>query len=304
MKELFNDYDNMDLEATDPVTMDDDTFKDIEIIQKGLERLIMHEESGKREFETSKRKILLLEKIEMDNSKDDRKLGSSQYSDQNITNTQNDGRKLESSQATETGDESIIAEVLPQDGNEHKGENNKLQTIIETFTSIGEFLFFPESETVVTHPRFFCRELVKYIIIHEVLSLDEDFSNQDLESFEKSLYSEEGIDPKDRDKLLKRGFYLKVSIEECAEDKREILWNMMKVTGLGIELSPIRMFIPLLISESCWKMMAQYVKEFQKKMEKEEFKFLIRFDFDGSMDFFSQFKQTNSTKLQFDCSIL
>ena len=123
MKELFNEYDNMDLEATDPVTMDDDTFKDIEIIQKGLERLIMHEESGKREFETSKRKILLLEKIELDNSQDDRKLGSSQYSDQNITNTQNDGRKLESSQATETGDESIIAEVLPQDGNEHKGEN-------------------------------------------------------------------------------------------------------------------------------------------------------------------------------------
>ena len=98
--------------------------------------------------------------------------------------------------------------------NEQKVESNKLTTIIETFTSIGEFLVFPASETVVTHPRFFCRELVKYIINHEVLSLDEDFSKQDLESFEKSLYSEEGIDPKDRDKLLKRGFYLKVLIEE------------------------------------------------------------------------------------------
>ena len=60
----------------------------------------------------------------------------------------------------------------------------------------------------------------------------------------------------------------------------------MKATGLGIQLSPIRMFIPLLISESCWRMMAENVIEFKKNMQNKEFNFLLKFDFYGSVDFF------------------
>ena len=40
----------MDLEETDPVTVDDDTFKDVQLIQKSLEFLIGHEKNVKRVF--------------------------------------------------------------------------------------------------------------------------------------------------------------------------------------------------------------------------------------------------------------
>ena len=62
---------------------------------------------------------------------------------------------------------------------------------------------------------------------------------------------------------------------------------MIKATGLGIELSSIKMFIPLLISESCWKVMGKFTYDFNKRMKNEQFKFSARFDFVASIEFFA-----------------
>ena len=94
MKELVHEYDNIDLEAADPVTMDDDTFKDIQLIQRGLLCLI---DTTSIEFSEH-----------LDRSQeDDRKLKSSQ----NNTAVEYDKIPIDT-KVIETDDESITA-VLP-----------------------------------------------------------------------------------------------------------------------------------------------------------------------------------------------
>ena len=57
----------------------------------------------------------------------------------------------------------------------------------------------------------------------------------------------------------------------------------MKATGLGIELSPIMMFLPLLISESSWKEMKNVISDFAKSVEDMQCSFSARFDMENSL---------------------
>ena len=59
------------------------------------------------------------------------------------------------------------------------------------------------------------------------------------------------------------------------QGKENLIWDMLDKTKLGEKLSDIRMFVPLLISESLWRNMKEYELTFQEKMKKTAVKILI-----------------------------
>ena len=154
-------------------------------------------------------------------------------------------------------------------------DSERFLTIIETFNNVGEIL--KVGETVITEPRNVCQFLVKNLINHEILNKEEN-TIESLDELTRVLYDEDSTDPKDRDKLLKKGFYFKSFAIEDEEDEGEKMWKMLEATGLGIELSPIKMFVPLLISEGCKTEMQVVAGNFHREMKSKKFNMTARFD--------------------------
>lgn len=153
--------------------------------------------------------------------------------------------------------------------------SKRFLTIIETFNNIGDIMKI--GQTVVTNPKYVCQTLVNEIINHKILDCGEN-SIESLDELEKALYEDDNIDPKDQGKLLPRGFYFKSFYEDEEEKKTEELWKLLEVTGLGLELSEIKMFIPLLISEGCNREMQCVAGLFHRSMKSKKFNMTARFD--------------------------
>ena len=157
-------------------------------------------------------------------------------------------------------------------------KDERFRTILETFNSVGEILLLPKNNIIVTDPKNFCQVLVNDVINHEILNREEDNANVgDLEDLERLLYEEDQTNPKERTKLLPRGFLFKRFAEDDEEEKKKELWELFEATQLGMKLSEIKMFIPLLISEGCKKEMEVLAGMFHQEEKKKMYNLVMRF---------------------------
>ena len=118
-------------------------------------------------------------------------------------------------------------------------------------------MLFEESELVVTDPRQFTQELVKNFIDHDILSKSDPSKHQEIQN------------------ILYKGIFNKNSFE--GEDANKY-WSLLKATGLGVELTPLAMFIPLLITEHKRQEIERAAAQFRAGFEQSSHKFACRYD--------------------------
>ena len=133
----------------------------------------------------------------------------------------------------------------------------RFNLILETFHNIGEIMLFEESELVVTDPRQFTQELVKNIMDHEILNNSHPCKPQEVQN------------------ILYKGIFNKNSFK--GEDANKY-WTLLKATGLGVELTPLAMFIPLLIMEQTKEETEKAAVQFRTDLEKSCHRFACRYD--------------------------
>ena len=135
--------------------------------------------------------------------------------------------------------------------------DDRFKLILETFHNIGEIMLFEESELVVTDPRQFTQELVKNIMDHDILNKQHPGKSHEIEN------------------ILYKGIFNKNSFE--GEDANKY-WTLLKATGLGVELTPLAMFIPLLIMEQTSEEIESAAVQFRARLEQSSYKFACRYD--------------------------
>ena len=134
--------------------------------------------------------------------------------------------------------------------------DERFKLILDTFHNIGEIMLFEESELVVTDPRQFTQELVKNIMDHEILNTSHPRKPQEIQN------------------ILKKGIFIKNSFE--GEDVNKY-WSLLKATGLGVELTPLAMFIPLLIMEHTREQIEIAAVQFKAGLKQSCHRFACRY---------------------------
>ena len=301
MKELRLEYNNMSIKASKPVQLCDENLKDIKLLREGVERIqkIENERNQKRRNEniaTVPIESLKATHLLPESSQDGTKGKTNEVGNMEIEKPDIDSQ--------DQNKESMVSETLSKDDKaKSESEGDQLQTIIDVFTNMGELLLLKETDTIVTDPGFFCKELVENIINHKIICSEKKVTLEDLQKLEKMRFKNERVNPEHRKELLKFGFLLKIQLQEehkiDGKDKENLIWDMLEKTKLGEKLSEIRMFVPLLISESLWRDMKESELMFQEKMKKTKFAFTARFDIDKN------FQMWTSTELfhKISCSV-
>ena len=236
--------------------------EEMELKRKDQRQLLL------KKLKRKKKRELLLENIELKGTQTSRGKGDHQgtlganspfFSPSTISSDQSQLGKPEILQ--KLPEESIIEAPTTQDGIpsvEGKAEYDKrFKLILETFHNLGEIMLFEESELVVTDPRHFTQELVKNIVDHDILN--------------KSISSK----PREIQNILYKGIFNKNSFE--GEDANKY-WSLLKATGLGVELTPLSMFIPLLFMEHTSQEIESAAVQFRAGLEQSNHKFACRYD--------------------------
>ena len=177
----------------------------------------------------------------------------------------------------------------------------RLKLILNTFNNIGEILFYEESKVVVTDPMKFRERIVEDIIDHEIIekghqenensrkiqdalykglflknSLDNHNADLDRDEIERTLKENETSQaqilkessPKNQQSLSSRGFYF--------QEEKDQFWSVIETAGLGVRITPLATFIPLLISEKAEEAIQEAATTFGR--QKRKFNFSIRYD--------------------------
>ena len=118
-------------------------------------------------------------------------------------------------------------------------------------------MLFEESDLVVTDPRQFTEELVKNIMDHDILNKSHPSKPQEIQN------------------ILYKGIFNKNSFEGEDADK---YWSLLKATGLGVELTPLAMFIPLLIMEQTSQEIENAALQFRTGLQHSNHRFACRYD--------------------------
>ena len=199
-------------------------------------------------------------------------------------------------------------------------------------------MLFEESELVVTDPREFTQKLVKNIMGHDIVksfdsadaeeiqnalykgislknSLEGKHTNQDvlanlLDLNEKSQTDKiEEMEPQALKDLFLRGLYFKVlhqgSFKENpqtqTEDDEIHYWSLLEKTGLGVQLTPLAMFIPLLITQQTGEELEKAASRFRAGLKKSKFRFACRYDVlniaGNGIEFFHEFTKVKDKSI-------
>ena len=135
--------------------------------------------------------------------------------------------------------------------------DNRFKLILETFHNIGEIMLFKESDLVVTDPKQFTQELVKNIMDHNILNK----SNPSM--------------PEEDHNILYKGIFNKNSFEG---EYANTYWTLLEATGLGVELNPLAMFVPLLIMEQTSQEIESAAVQFRESLEQSSYRFACLYD--------------------------
>ena len=134
--------------------------------------------------------------------------------------------------------------------------DKRFKLILETFNNIGEIMLFKESELVVTDPRKFTEGLVKNIMDHNILNETDPDKPQEIND------------------VLYKGIFSKNSFK--GEDV-EKYWTLLQATGLGVQLTPLAMFIPLLIMEQTKQEIETAALNFRTGLDENRFRFACKY---------------------------
>ena len=134
--------------------------------------------------------------------------------------------------------------------------DKRFKLILETFNNIGEIMLFKESELVVTDPRKFTEGLVKNIMDHNILNETDPDKPQEIND------------------VLYKGIFSKNSFKGEDVDK---YWTLLQATGLGVQLTPLAMFIPLLIMEQTKEEIETAALNFRTGLDENRFRFACKY---------------------------
>ena len=216
-----------------------------------------------------------------------------------------------------------------KEGDRHRvpGDNVRLELILNTFNNIGEIIFFDETKVVVTDPIKFRERIVEDIIDHEIIekgklenenslkiqdalykglflkkSLENENTDLDREEIARILQENQSSQAQilkdssleDQQSLTSKGLYFQVFETEddgiSQKNENEHFWSLLEATGLGVRITPLATFIPLLISEKAEVAIQEAARSFRRV--KRKLNFTIRYDIQNlagnSVDFFHE----------------
>ena len=191
-------------------------------------------------------------------------------------------------------------------------------------------MLFEESELVVTDPRQFTQELVKNIMGHDIVKTSDSANAEEIQnalykgiSLKNSLEGKntngeallnildlneksqtdkiEEMEPQTFKDLFLKGLYFKLLHERSFKENPKIqteedeihYWSLLEKTGLGVQLTPLAMFIPLLISEQTREELEKAASRFRAGLKKSQFRFACRYDVlniaGNGVEFFHEF---------------